>query len=173
MVSILYHSILHYILQCVFLVYYNDTTILCAYRRLCCGDLNDEISLHGILDHGTCHWLLLIPHALHCRCGAQARSIAATDANDYSSRSHTIFQINLDISQDSEIQSSKICLVDLGEYKKITNSCIHKILSIPSKYKYYKMRFISSSKKLSCPQLGLRSGKVISSACFPLTESRS
>ncbi len=28
-------------------------------------------------------------------CGAQTRSIATTDMNDYSSRSHTIFQINL------------------------------------------------------------------------------
>jgi hypothetical protein len=65
--------------------------------------------------------------------GAQTRSVAATDMNEYSSRSHTIFQLHLEIERvltantpitipnrrpDVEIVRSKICLVDLAGSEK-------------------------------------------------------
>lgn len=48
--------------------------------------------------------------------GAQTRSVCATDMNDYSSRSHTIFQINIQVITENEMEmrQSKLLLVDLG-----------------------------------------------------------
>lgn len=51
--------------------------------------------------------------------GAQCRSVAATDMNDYSSRSHTVFMVYLCIeSPVGEVRTSKICLVDLAGSEK-------------------------------------------------------
>lgn len=59
--------------------------------------------------------------------GAKTRAIAATDMNDYSSRSHTIFQIQLDMtfgnsngnsSSPSTNKKAKLCLVDLAGSEK-------------------------------------------------------
>jgi hypothetical protein len=54
--------------------------------------------------------------------GAQARSIASTDMNEHSSRSHTIFQVQLEImtshSSIKEAKKSKLCLVDLAGSEK-------------------------------------------------------
>ena len=53
-------------------------------------------------------------------CGAMARSVAATDMNDYSSRSHTIFQVNLEILNkvDNSVRKSKLSLIDLAGSEK-------------------------------------------------------
>jgi hypothetical protein len=53
--------------------------------------------------------------------GARARSIAATDLNEYSSRSHTIFQAHLELfdREANEITHSKISLVDLAGSEKL------------------------------------------------------
>jgi hypothetical protein len=51
--------------------------------------------------------------------GAQCRSVAATDMNDYSSRSHTVFMVYLYIENPTgEVRASKICLVDLAGSEK-------------------------------------------------------
>ena len=51
--------------------------------------------------------------------GARCRSVAATDMNDYSSRSHTVFMVYLLIESTlGETRSSKICLVDLAGSEK-------------------------------------------------------
>lgn len=52
--------------------------------------------------------------------GARARSIAATDMNEYSSRSHTIFQVQLDIRSNfsSLPKRTKLSLVDLAGSEK-------------------------------------------------------
>ena len=53
--------------------------------------------------------------------GAKARSIAVTDLNEYSSRSHTIFQAYLELSNENTLESfnSKISLVDLAGSEKL------------------------------------------------------
>jgi hypothetical protein len=57
--------------------------------------------------------------------GAKCRSIAATDMNDHSSRSHTVFIVYLQINSQNihtggiqEIKNSKLCLVDLAGSEK-------------------------------------------------------
>jgi kinesin family protein 3/17 len=50
--------------------------------------------------------------------GAKARSVAATDMNEHSSRSHTVFQVYLEINLPNETRRSKICLVDLAGSEK-------------------------------------------------------
>jgi hypothetical protein len=56
--------------------------------------------------------------------GAKCRSIAATDMNDHSSRSHTVFIVYLQINSINvntgvkEIKNSKLCLVDLAGSEK-------------------------------------------------------
>ena len=53
--------------------------------------------------------------------GAKARSIAATDMNEYSSRSHTIFQAYVELTNIGTMESfrSKISLVDLAGSEKL------------------------------------------------------
>lgn len=53
--------------------------------------------------------------------GAKARSVAATDLNEYSSRSHTIFQIHVELSDNRTMlrTKSKISLVDLAGSERL------------------------------------------------------
>ena len=53
--------------------------------------------------------------------GARTRSIAATDLNEYSSRSHTVFQAYLELvdTEAMEVIRSKISLVDLAGSEKL------------------------------------------------------
>jgi kinesin family protein 3/17 len=56
--------------------------------------------------------------------GAQARCIATTDMNDYSSRSHTIFQVRMTqtsvsgVSGNSTTKRGKLCFIDLAGSEK-------------------------------------------------------
>ena len=51
--------------------------------------------------------------------GAQCRSVAATDMNDHSSRSHTVFMVYVSIELlGGEKRRAKICLVDLAGSEK-------------------------------------------------------
>lgn len=50
--------------------------------------------------------------------GAKSRSVASTDMNDHSSRSHTVFIVYVEITIKQETRRSKICLVDLAGSEK-------------------------------------------------------
>lgn len=61
--------------------------------------------------------------------GARARCVAVTDLNEHSSRSHTIFQVHLELSNSQTQQGtrSKISLVDLAGSEKLR---AHQMLNI-------------------------------------------
>jgi len=59
--------------------------------------------------------------------GAKCRSMASTNANEHSSRSHTIFTLYVQCSNDEKHISSKISLVDLAGSEKWSSSQLAKL----------------------------------------------
>ena len=74
------------------------------------------------------HYFLFDNQALEVLwVGAKSRSIASTNANEYSSRSHTIFSVLLKSSRNSILTTSKLTLVDLAGSEKWTSSQLSKL----------------------------------------------